>query len=101
MPAGTQQPNLYVCNGVNGQDRWLIAPEQFPDRKDVRLALQCFRSSHDNRYVACSLAASGSDAGVLHIFDMRTGVSTCTCWSKRSATARPFSDTVSVTHQFR
>lgn len=60
-------------DGVNGKDRLLIDPEKFADRKDAHLALQYFRPSPDNRYVAFSLAAGGSEAGVLHILDTKTG----------------------------
>jgi prolyl oligopeptidase len=73
MPAGTQQPKLYVRKGVKGLDRLLIDPEKLAGGKDAHLALQYFRPSPDNRYVAYSLAAGGSEEGVLHILDSNTG----------------------------
>ncbi|MEO7067047.1 MAG: hypothetical protein ABI114_09090, partial [Rhodanobacter sp.] len=73
MPAGTQQPKLYVRKGVNGLDRLLIDPEKLTGGKDAHLALQYFRPSPDNRYVAYSLAAGGSEEGVLHILNTKTG----------------------------
>lgn len=73
LPAGAQQDKLYVRNGVGGTDRLLIDPEKLPGGKGAHLAIQYFQPSSDNRYVAYSLAAGGSEEGVLHILDTQTG----------------------------
>lgn len=73
LPAGAQQPKLYVRKGVAGTDRELIDPEKLEGGKRAQLSIGYFRPSSDNRYVAFSLAAGGSEQAVLHILDTRTG----------------------------
>jgi prolyl oligopeptidase len=73
LPAGAKQEKLYVRDGVNGTDRLLIDPEQRSGGEEGLLSIQWYSPSPDHRYVAYSLAASGSEEGVMHILDTTTG----------------------------
>lgn len=70
---GEQQRKLYVRGGANGSDRLLIDPEKRAGGETGLLEIQWYAPSPDNRYVAYSLAAAGSEAGVMHILDTTTG----------------------------
>ena len=73
LPSGAQQRKLCVRNGVDGTDRVLVDPEKLEGGKDAHLSIGYFSPARDNRYVVYSLAAGGSEEGVWHILDTRTG----------------------------
>jgi prolyl oligopeptidase len=58
---------------VDGTDRLLIDPERLPGGAEGHLAIEWYRPSPDNRYIAYGLAADGSEDGVLHLLDTTTG----------------------------
>jgi prolyl oligopeptidase len=72
-PAGSQSPKLYEREGVKGQDRLLIDPEQRPGNDESHFSIHAYRPSPDGRYVAYSIAAGGSEKPVLHVLDVTTG----------------------------
>ena len=72
-PANAQSPKLYVRNGVKGEDKLLIDPEKISGNDKSHWSLHDYRPSPDGRYIAYVIAAGGSEEGVLHILDLKTG----------------------------
>ncbi len=72
-PRGAQSPKLYVRDGLKGADRLLIDPEKGSTGTHAHLSIDGYRPSPDGRYIAYQLAAGGSEAGVLHIYDAPAG----------------------------
>ena len=72
-PRGAQSPNLYVRDGVKGDDRLLIDPERLSTDAHAHLSIDGYRPSPDGRYIAYQLAAGGSEESVLHILDVKSG----------------------------
>src|SRR5581483_3044786 len=72
-PANAQLPKLYVRDGVKGADKLLIDPEKIPGNDKSHFSIHDYRPSPDGRYIAYLIAAGGSEEGVLHILDTKTG----------------------------
>jgi len=69
---GTQnQPVLYVRDGLNGDDRVLVDPNQLA--ADGTIALDWWQPSDNGRYVAYGTSESGSEKSTLHIVETKTG----------------------------
>jgi prolyl oligopeptidase len=72
-PAGAQSPKLLVRDGIRGEDRLLIDPEKLSADPHTHLSIHGYRPSPDGRYVAYQVAAGGSEASVLHVYDVEAG----------------------------
>jgi prolyl oligopeptidase len=69
--AGQNQPILYVREGLNGQDRILINPNQLSS--DGTVALDWWYPSKDGKYVAYGTSPGGSEVSTLSIIENATG----------------------------
>jgi prolyl oligopeptidase len=65
------QPVLLARQGVRGQDRILIDPNQLSS--DGTVALDWWYPTHDGRYVAYGTSASGSEISTLRVMETVTG----------------------------
>ncbi|NDP42568.1 MAG: S9 family peptidase [Aromatoleum sp.] len=66
-------PKLYVRRGIAGKERLLVDPEATKGTAGEHYSLSYYAPSPDNKYVACGIAASGSEEAVLHVRDVATG----------------------------
>lgn len=64
----TNQPILYVRDGLHGEDRVLIDPNALS--ADGTTALDWYHMSQDGRRLAYGLSADGSEQSVLHVLDV-------------------------------
>jgi len=65
------QSVLYVRKGLNGDPRVLMDPNTFSP--DGTIALAGISASHDGKYLAYSIARSGSDWNVVHVMEIESG----------------------------
>jgi len=65
------QPVLYVRDGLDGDDRVLLDPNQLA--ADGTIALDWWQPSDNGRYVAYGTSPSGSEKSTLHIVETKTG----------------------------
>lgn len=66
----TNQPVLYVRDGLDGSDRVAIDPNSLS--ADGTTALDWYHVSPDGRLLAYGLSANGSEQSVLHLLDLET-----------------------------
>ena len=69
-------PKLYVRDGFGGKERLLVDPDRFPAPEGKHNAIDYFRPSPDNKYVAYGISVGGSEQSVLHVLDLATGKET-------------------------
>ncbi|MBE0648232.1 MAG: S9 family peptidase [Bacteroidales bacterium] len=62
------QSVLYIKNGIDGEPEMLLDPNTFSE--DGTIALAGLSVSHDARYLAYSLATSGSDWNEIHVMEI-------------------------------
>jgi prolyl oligopeptidase len=65
------QSVLYVRNGLEGVSRVLLDPNRFSE--DGTIALAGTSVSHDGKYLAYSIARSGSDWNEVYVMEIETG----------------------------
>jgi prolyl oligopeptidase len=65
------QSVLYVRKGLEGTPRVLLDPNTFSP--DGTVALAGISASHDGKYLAYSIARSGSDWNEIHVMEIETG----------------------------
>ncbi len=65
------QPILYVREGVNGEDRTLLDPNQLA--ADGTIAMDWWYPAHEGKYVAYGLSSGGSEMSTLRIIETATG----------------------------
>jgi len=65
------QPVLLVREGLRGEERVLLDPNQLSS--DGTVALDWWFHSHDGRYVAYGTSSSGSEISTLRVIEMATG----------------------------
>ncbi len=70
LPPGANSVKLYVRVGANGAERVLVDPDAMAG---PRVAISQFLPSNDGTRVAVVLAPGGSENGVLHVLDVKTG----------------------------
>lgn len=69
---GDDSRKLYVRDSLAGKERLLVDPERM-STVGKHHSVDYFEPSHDGRYVAYGLSASGSENSVLHIVETATG----------------------------
>jgi prolyl oligopeptidase len=67
----TNQPVLYLRDGVRGEDKVLLDPNTFST--DGTVALDWSYLSHDGRYLAYGLSEAGSERSTLRVLDVAAG----------------------------
>ena len=65
------QPILYVREGVNGEDRVLLDPNELA--ADGTIAMDWWYPAHEGKYVAYGLSSGGSEMSTLRIIETATG----------------------------
>src|SRR5580704_9407422 len=65
------QPILYVREGLTGQDRALIDPNQLA--ADGTIAMDWWYPAHEGKYVAYGLSPGGSEVSTLRIIETASG----------------------------
>ena len=65
------QAVLYVRNGLEGTPKILLDPNALSN--DGTIALAGYSASHDGKYLAYSVARSGSDWNEIHVMEIETG----------------------------
>jgi prolyl oligopeptidase len=70
---GHDQPRLYVRTSLAGTDRLLIDPERLRKDQSRPVAILAFFPSPGGKYVAYTVAESGSEKGFLHVLELRSG----------------------------
>ena len=65
------QPILYVREGLNGEDRILVDPNQLAS--DGTVALDWFEPSDKGKYVAYGTSSAGSEMSTLQVIETKTG----------------------------
>jgi prolyl oligopeptidase len=71
--AGDNLAKLYVREGVHGAERLLVDPERLQAPGGAHYAIDYYRPSPDNRYLAYGLSLGGSEQSVLHVLEVDTG----------------------------
>ena len=65
--------NLYVRNGLKGEDRLLVDLDKYVQATGLPHAINYFEPSWDGKYVACGISAAGSEDAVIHVIETATG----------------------------
>ena len=71
-PAAEQTAKLYVRDGTDGPERLLLDPDRFAGA-GTHGAIDYFAPSPDGMKVAVSISTGGSENGVMHVVDTRSG----------------------------
>ena len=71
-PAGSNNFQLFVRDGLNGAERLLIDPES-RTQGDVHYSMNYWSASPDGKHVAYGMSPSGSENAVIEIIETATG----------------------------
>ena len=71
--AGHDQARLYVRTSMTGRDRLLIDPDRLRADPTRPIAILAFFPSPGGKYLAYTVAESGSERARLHVLELRTG----------------------------
>jgi len=69
-------PKLYVRRGFAGKERLLFDPDRQQAPEGKHYAIDYFRPSPDNKYLAFGISIGGSEESVLHVLDVATAKET-------------------------
>ena len=70
---GQSQAKLVWRDGVNGEEKLLVDPEQISKAMGKPHAIQSFHPSPDGKLLAYGMHASGAEIGNMHVIDVATG----------------------------
>ena len=70
---GQSQAKLVWREGVDGEEKLLVDPEQITKEKGKPHAIQSFHPSPDGKLLAYGMHASGAEIGNMHVIDVATG----------------------------
>lgn len=70
---GQSQAKLVWRDGLEGEEKLLIDPDQISKEKGKPHAIQSFHPSPDGKLLAYGMHASGAEIGNMHIIDVATG----------------------------
>lgn len=70
---GQSQAKLVWRDGLNGEEKLLVDPEQISKENGKPHAIQSFHPSPDGKLLAYGMHASGAEIGNMHIIDVATG----------------------------
>ena len=70
---GQSQAMLVWRDGVDGEEKLLIDPEQISKEKGKPHAIQSFHPSPNGQWLAYGMHASGAEIGQMHVIDVATG----------------------------
>ena len=70
---GQSQAKLVWRDGLNGDEKILVDPEQITKEKGKPHAIQSFHPSPDGKLIAYGLHASGAEIGSMYLLDVVTG----------------------------
>jgi len=66
-------PKLYRREGLKGKETLLVDPESLAKATGKPQAINYYEPTWDGRYVACGIAAAGSEDTVIHVVETATG----------------------------
>lgn len=70
---GQSQAKLVWRDGVDGEEKMLVDPEQISKEKGKPHAIQSFHPSPDGKLLAYGMHASGAEIGHMHVIDVASG----------------------------
>lgn len=70
---GQSQAKLVWREGVDGEEKLLVDPEQITKEKGKPHAIQSFHPSPDGKLLAYGMHASGAEIGHMHLIDVASG----------------------------
>jgi prolyl oligopeptidase len=70
---GQSQAKLVWRDGVDGEEKLLVDPEQITKEKGKPHAIQSFHPSPDGKLLAYGMHASGAEIGHMHVIDVASG----------------------------
>jgi prolyl oligopeptidase len=70
---GQSQAKLVWREGVDGEEKLLVDPEQITKEKGKPHAIQSFHPSPDGKLLAYGMHASGAEIGHMHVIDVASG----------------------------
>ena len=70
---GQSQAKLVWREGVDGEEKLLVDPEQISKEKGKPHAIQSFHPSPDGKLLAYGMHASGAEIGHMHVIDVASG----------------------------
>lgn len=70
---GQSQAKLVWRDGLNGDEKILVDPEQITKEKGKPHAIQSFHPSPDGKLIAYGMHASGAEIGSMYLLDVVTG----------------------------
>lgn len=70
---GQSQAKLVWREGLDGEEKMLVDPEQISKEKGKPHAIQSFHPSPDGKLLAYGMHASGAEIGHMHVIDVASG----------------------------